>query len=367
MDTAIIGGGVIGFACAAALARRGRSVVILEQHRQPGQEATSRNSEVIHAGLYYPPGSLKASTSVEGRARLYERCRALRIPHRQTGKLVVAVEESELELLESLRAQGTANGVSGLEILEAREVARREPRVRAAAALWSPDTGIVDSHQLCSSYQAEAERHGAQLALATRVVSLERTGSGWRLETLGPDLGRFQLEAASVVNAAGISAGGIARAAGLDLEAIGYRVHLCKGDYFSLSPALGPITRHLVYPLPTPAGLGIHVTFDLGGCYRLGPDAEYVEEPSLEVDPARATHFAEVARRYLPELRASQLSPAFAGIRPKLQGRGEPFRDFVIEEASVHGAPGLVNLLGIESPGLTASAAIAERVAALLA
>ncbi len=367
MDTAIIGGGVIGFACAAALAQRGRSVVVLERHTKPGQEATSRNSEVIHAGFHYPPGSLKAQTSVEGRARLYERCRALRIPHRRTGKLVVAVEPNQLELLESLLAQGAANGVAGLEILGARELVRREPRVRGVAALWSPETGIVDSHELCSSYQAEAERHGAQLALATRVVGLEHTGPGWRLETLGTDGTRFRLEAGTVVNAAGIAADGIARAAGLDVEALGYRVHPCKGDYFSLSPALGSITRHLVYPVPAAAGLGIHVTFDLGGGYRLGPDAEYVEQPKLEVDPAKAAHFAEVARRFLPELRASHLSPAFAGIRPKLQGRGEPFRDFVIEEASVHGAPGLVNLLGIESPGLTASAAIAGRVAALLA
>jgi L-2-hydroxyglutarate oxidase LhgO len=365
VEVAVIGAGVVGLACAAALARRGRRVVVIERHRSVGLETSSRNSEVIHAGLYYPPGSLKALTCVEGRRRLYARCERLGIPHRRTGKLVVATAPVETPALERILERGRECGAGDLELIDETALCRREPRVRALAAVWSPESGIVDAHALVSSYQAEAEAHGATLALRTEVRGLVRRGEVWEVDTLSDDGEAFRLPVPWVINAAGLESDRIAALAGLDVGRLGYALHPCKGDYFAVAPSLGTLTRHLVYPVPRAAGLGIHVTLDLGGRYRLGPDAEYVERPDYSVDPAKAVAFARAAQRYLPEIRPEHLSPDIAGVRPKLQGPGEDFRDFVIEEASAHGAAGLVNLLGIESPGLTAAGEIAERVAEL--
>jgi L-2-hydroxyglutarate oxidase LhgO len=366
LSAIVIGAGVVGLACAAALARRGSEVWILERNAEPGREISSRNSEVIHAGLYYPQGSLKAKTCVAGRERLYARCARLGLPHRRTGKLVVAAREEERATLERLHDLGRANGAGALELVEGSRVRELEPRVRALAGLWSPESGIVDAHALVSSYQAEAESHGAALVRRTLVLGLERRRELWRVATRGAGGERFDLEAPFVINAAGLESDHIAELAGLDTEALGYRLHPCKGDYFSVAPRLGALTQRLVYPVPASAGLGIHVTLDLGGRYRLGPDTEYVDAPRFDVDPAKAARFAEAVRVYLPEIQARDLVPDFAGVRPKLQGPGEPFRDYVIEEASRHGAPGLVNLIGIESPGLTAAGEIAECVALLV-
>ncbi len=365
-EVAVIGAGVVGLACGAALARHGRRVVLLERHGSPGQETSTRNSQVIHAGLYYPTNSLKALCCVEGRERLYRRCEEYNIPHRRTGKLVVATEVQEQEALERIAELGSANGAGALELLAGDEIHRREPRVRACAGLWSPESGIVDAHQLLASYQAELESHGSEVVFQTRVEGLTRAGDLWRVDTRFDGEEPFELHVPWVVNAAGLDADRIATLAGLDAVELGYRVWRCKGDYFSVAPALGALTRHLVYPVPGQAGLGIHVTLDLGGRFLLGPDVEYVDRISYDVDPGKAEHFASAVRRYLPELRAEHLSPEMAGIRPKLQAPGGPFRDFVIAEESAHGCPGLVNLLGIESPGLTAADAIAERVVALL-
>ena len=359
----IIGAGVIGLAAAAALGRRGRPALVLERQGGTGRETSSRNSEVVHAGLYYPPGTQKALTCVEGRERLYRRCRELGIPHRRTGKLVVATAAEEVVTLESLGFRGRENGAGRLEILDGKEVRTREPRVRAHAALWSPESGIVDAHALLSSYQAEAESCGAQVVLHTEVVGLERKGDAWVVDTRSRGGERFSLTAPFVVNAAGLEADRIAALAGIDVEQLGWRIHPCKGDYFAIAPSLGRLVRHLVYPVPVPGGLGIHVTMDLGSRYRLGPDVEYVKRPTYEVDPEKADRFAEAAARYLPEVRAEHLTAEFAGVRPKLQRPGEPFGDFVLEESSDRGAPGLINLIGIESPGLTAAGAIAEHVA----
>jgi L-2-hydroxyglutarate oxidase LhgO len=365
-EVAVIGAGIVGLACGAALARRGRRAVLLERHASPGQEISSRNSQVIHAGLYYPTDSLKAQCCVEGRERLYSRCELHGIAHRRTGKLVVASEPGEIEALERLARLGRANGAGALELVDAGEVTRREPRVRAHAGLWSPESGIVDVHELLSSYQAELESLGSEIAFHTRVEGLERDGALWRIETRSQDGERFALRVPCIVNAAGLEADRIAALAGLDTSALGYDQHLCKGDYFSVAPALGKLTNHLVYPVPAAGGLGIHVTVDLGGRFRLGPDIEYVEEISYAVDPAKAESFAHAVRRYLPEIDARHLSPEMAGIRPKLQEPGGPVRDFVIAEESRNGAPGMVNLIGIESPGLTSAAAIAERVVTLI-
>ena len=366
-DVVVVGAGVVGLACAAALLRHGRTVLVLEQHAAAGRETSSRNSEVIHAGLYYPRGSLKAESCVEGRERLYERCRSRGIPHRRTGKLVVATDAAEVAELERIANRARANGAGAIELIDAAELKRREPRVRAQAALSSPESGIVDVHALMASYQAEIEAAGGAIVTHTRVLGLSLgTAQLWQVETEADTGERYVLTSSVVINSAGLEADRIAALAGLDVDALGYRLHLCKGDYFSLAPGLGRICEHLIYPVPVQGGLGIHVTLDLGGRYRLGPDVTWIEERSYAVDPAKAELFAMAVQPFLPEIRPEHLSPDFAGLRPKLQAPDEPFRDFVLEEESEHGAPGLISLLGIESPGLTAAEALAERVVELV-
>jgi L-2-hydroxyglutarate oxidase LhgO len=363
----VIGGGVIGLAAAAALARAGRSVLLLERREALARETTARNSEVIHSGIYYPAGSLKAQLCVEGRERLYARCAREGIPHRRLGKWIVAVEDAELAQLEALRARGTANGAPGLRLLHAQEIARGEPALRAVAALESPETGIVDAHALCLSLAAEAEAHGAVIALHGEALAIERAGAGYRVATRGADGERAAIACAGVVNAGGLAADAVAASAGLDVEARGYRLFPCKGDYFSLAPGVRVAVSRLIYPVPAGPGLGVHVTLDLGGRMRFGPDAEYVSAPRYDVDAGKAAQFAAAVSRYLPGMRAEWLAPDYAGVRPKLAGPGVAFRDFVVQEESQAGLPGFVNLIGIESPGLTAALAIGERVRALLA
>lgn len=365
-DTAVVGAGAVGLACAAELAKAGRSVVVLERHARPGQDTSSRNSGVIHAGLYYPTGSLKAMTCVEGRRRLYQRCRSHGIGHEKTGKLVVATEPEEEAKLEAIAARATENGAGDVQLLSRAELRRREPRVSALSALWSPETGIVDVHELMYSYQKQATDHQALLVFQTQVEGLARTGQEWRVATRSVSGERATLRCTTLVNSAGLFADAVAEMAGLDVDALGYRYHWCKGDYFAVDASLRGLVRHLVYPAPVHAGLGIHVTFDLGGRMTFGPDTTYVDEIDYRVDERKRGAFAAAARRYLPEIRDEHLSPDYAGIRPKLQGPGQPVRDFVIEDATRHDAPGLINLIGIESPGVTASEAIARRVARLV-
>ena len=366
VDVVVVGAGAVGLACAARLARAGRSVLVIERHARPGEETSSRNSGVIHAGLYYAEGSLKALTCVEGRQRLYARCKREGLPHLRCGKLIVAAEEAERAQLEALLARGLSNGAGALRLVDGAELRRIEPRVRAVAALLSPETGIVDAPALLASYKREALGSGAELCLRTSVESLEAVPGGLRVGTQAADGERAELTAEVVINAAGNDADRIAELAGLDVDALGYRQHPCKGDYFALAPALRGLVQRLVYPLPSQAGLGIHVTLDLSGALRAGPDAEYVERPRYDVDPAKGALFGAALRRYLPDVRDADLSPDYAGVRPKLQAPGESARDFVIADAAAHGVPGLVNLLGIESPGLTASEALAEQVARLV-
>jgi L-2-hydroxyglutarate oxidase LhgO len=297
---------------------------------------------VIHAGIYYPPGSLKAELCVAGRDALYARCERFGVPHRRTGKLIVATSQREVAALEALRERGTANGAPGLELIDASEVA------------------------LALSFAAEAEAAGALFAYRTEVVAIERAAGAYAVRARG-EAGRLEsLPCAAVVNAGGLGSDRLAALAGLDVDARGYRLHLCKGDYFSLAPAASVRVERPVYPVPSGPGLGIHASVDLGGRIRFGPDAEYVERVRYDVDPAKADAFASAVRRYLPDLDARWLAPDFAGIRPRLAGPGEDFRDFVVAEESDAGLPGLVNLIGIESPGLTAAPAIAERVVRLL-
>jgi L-2-hydroxyglutarate oxidase LhgO len=362
----VIGAGVVGLACAAVLARRGLSVVVLERHRRTGQETSSRNSGVIHAGLYYPTGSAKARLGVAGRELVYARCAREGLAHRNCGKILVATDDAECAKLETIYKQATINGAGDVRLIDRAEVARLEPAVRAIAGLVSPRTGIVDPHALMDSYQREAESHDATLVLDHAVITLERRGAGWHVRARSGSGEEHELHAAWVVNSAGLEASRIAELAGLDVDALGYRQRPCKGDYFRLAAKHARIANHLIYPVPVHAGLGIHITFDLDGKVTSGPDTEYIDELRYDVDPAKAARFGAALRRYLPGVSDGDLSPDYAGIRPKLQGPGDPFRDFVIEEASAHGAPGLVNLLGIESPGLTASEAIANVVSTLV-
>ena len=342
-------------------------MTVLERNPGIGREITSRNSEVVHAGIYYPPGSLKATLCCEGRERLYARCIRLSLPHRRLGKWIVAGDAGEVPALEVLLERGRANGVPGLRLVEGASLRRSEPQVAVVAALESPETGIVDGAALCLSLAAELEALEGVIALRTEVVGIERRTHGYRLVCVGDDGERGELDCGAVVNAAGLAGDRVAALAGLDVDALGYRIRPCKGDYFALTPGAPVRLSRLVYPLPSGPGLGIHATLDLAGRIRFGPDAEFVDAPRYDVDPSKARAFASAIRCYLPSVRAEWLTPDQAGVRPRLAGPGEASADFVLAEESEAGLPGFVDLIGIESPGLTAALAIGERVARLLA
>lgn len=365
-DVVVIGAGVVGLAVAAALARRGRSVLVVERETGTGRITSSRNSGVIHAGIYYPAGSLKARTCTRGRQLLYERAARLDIAHHKTGKLIVAVEEAEISTLEQIQERASDAGVA-LSLLDADALSTREPKLRGVAALHSPESGVIDVHGVVDSFRAEARAHDADIALATRVTGISAEGDHLVVDTDNARGERLAVRAPWVVNAAGLDADRVAALAGLDVDDLGYRLHPCKGDYFALAASAPRPETALVYPVPHGPGLGIHLTVDLGGRCIAGPDATFVERrDDYAVDESKAEAFAASVARYLPGVTTAHLTPDYAGIRPRLAGPGEPFRDFVIEEASAHGAPGLVNLIGIESPGLTASPAIAEEVVAIV-
>ncbi|MEO1818556.1 NAD(P)/FAD-dependent oxidoreductase [Pseudomonas sp.] len=361
VDLVVIGAGVVGLAIAQRMARGGRSVLVLEQEEAPGLHCSSRNSEVIHAGIYYAPGSLKAQLCRQGRDQLYAWCNEYAVPHRRLGKLLVAVTDDEIPALRRLQDNAAANGVA-LSWLSAAEVAAHEPQVRAVAGLLSPATGIVDSHALLQSFQAALQAASGELLCHTQVERLTAVPGGLRLEGhSGGDA--FTLRARQVINAAGLFARQVQAAAGAQQVP---PLHLCQGRYFSYS-GRSPFS-HLVYPMPevNAAGLGVHATLDMGGQLRFGPDVRYLDQLDYQVDDGLRDAFAAAVRRYWPQVDAQRLQPAYAGVRPKLSGPGEPPRDFVIQDQSVHGVPGLIALLGIESPGLTASLALAELVAARL-
>ena len=367
IDAVVIGAGVVGLAAARALALTGREVIVLEKNQGVGEETSSRNSEGIHAGLYYPAGSAKAELCVTGKALLYDYCETKGIAYRRCGKVIVAVGAEQRPKLEALQRSAAANGVTDLEWLTADEVHGLEPAVRAAAGLWSPSTGIVDSHALMLALRGDLEQAGGSVAVLSHFVRGERRGRALRL-TCGVDGETFELDARAVVNAAGLYATEVARALpGLAADAVP-TPRYAKGNYFVLT-GRSPFS-HLVYPLPEDGGLGVHATLDLGGRARFGPDVEWlppgtrVEELDYAVDPARAASFYAAIRRYWPGLTDGALSPAYSGVRPKIAGPGET-ADFMIR-ACGDSAGREVHLFGIESPGLTASLAIGERVRDLL-
>jgi L-2-hydroxyglutarate oxidase LhgO len=359
VDVLVVGAGVVGLAVARALALAGREVVVLEQAEAIGTGTSSRNSEVIHAGLYYAPGSLKARLCVAGKHALYAYCRERGIAHRNCGKLIVATSDAQMAELERIRAQAAANGVTDLRMLDRGEAQRMEPALECVAALHSPSTGIVDSHGLMLALQGDAEGAGASVVLRSPVRGGRLCEDGTvEIEVGGVD--PLALRTRLLVNCAGLDAARVtASVAGFPPSRVP-RTWLAKGSYFMLA-GRSPFS-HLVYPVPEPGGLGVHLTLDLAGAARFGPDVEWVTEIDYRVDARRADGFYGAIRSYWPALPDDGLLPAYAGIRPKIAGPGMPAADFLVEGPREHGVPGVVNLFGIESPGLTAALAIAEEV-----
>jgi L-2-hydroxyglutarate oxidase LhgO len=359
----IIGAGVIGLAIAAQVAGKGREIYILEKNETFGRETSSRNSETIHAGIYYPEDSLKAKTCVRGNALIYELCWQYGIPHRKTGKLLVATVSEEVEQLELLVEQGRKCGVEDLSILTGSEVEELEPNVKAIAAVLSPSSGVIDSHALMRFFHSRARENGIEIAYKSEVVGIERLSDGYEVTVENGSRG-FTFKTDIVVNCAGLYSSNVAQLAGIDIDGAGYRLHYCKGEYFSVAGGKGGMVARLIYPVPAPrtGGLGIHTVMDIEGRMRLGPNARYVDEIDYMVDETQQGVFYNAVKPFLPFIEYEDLAPEMAGIRPKLQGPGDDFRDFVIKHEQDRGLPGLINLIGIESPGLTSSPAIAEYV-----
>jgi L-2-hydroxyglutarate oxidase LhgO len=363
VDVVIIGAGVVGLAVARELAQNGREVIVLEHNPRVGEETSSRNSEVIHAGIYYPTHSVKARLCVRGKQMLYRYCDSKGVPYRRCGKLMIALDERQDERLSAILDQGKVNGVDDLERLTSTEISELEPEVRCSTAAFSPSTGILDTHNYMLALQGDLEAAGGSIAFLSECRGGSIEDGGIEL-TVRSDNEETSIRAATVVNAAGLRATEVADAiAGLDDRHVP-RTHLAKGTYFVLQQK-SPFT-HLVYPMPDGAWLGVHVTLDIAGQTRFGPDQEWVDEVDYRPDPKRARSFYEAIRKYWPAIPADSLAPGYVGVRPKIVGPGEPPGDFVIQGPAQHGVDGLINLFGIESPGLTSSLAIGEEVARLL-
>jgi L-2-hydroxyglutarate oxidase LhgO len=359
VDVLVIGAGVVGLAVGRVLAERGHAVILAEAAGGIGTGVSSRNSEVVHAGMYYPAGSLRARHCVRGRRMLYAFCEARGIGHRRCGKLIVATNEAERAKIESIHAQGEANGVEGLRLIGAGEARLLEPALTCVAALHSPQTGIVDSHGVMLALQGDIEDRGGAIAFGTAIEGLAPQGAGWRARFGGSEPGVLDVDC--VVNSAGLGAQALAHRVESYPAARVPRLVLAKGNYFG---CLGrPAFSHLIYPAPVDGGLGIHVTLDLGGRMRFGPDVEWIEAEDYTVDAGRAASFYQRIRSYWPALPDGALIPDYCGLRPKLTGPGEPAADFRVDGPAEHGLAGLVQLFGIESPGLTASLSMAEDVA----
>jgi len=363
MQMLVVGAGIVGLAIAREAALAGHDVIVAEAEPHIGSGTSSRSSEVIHAGLYYPTGSLRACHCVRSRRMLYDFCASHGVPHRKLGKLVVVTRDADIAALEKIFAQATQNGVEGLRMLDAAEAIRMEPALSCVAAFHSPETGIIDSHRYMLALQGDIEDAGGVLALNTPVQRLTRTPAGWEVRFGGAEPGSLIVDA--VVNSAGHGAQALARAtSGYATERVP-RLVLAKGNYFSYTGRAA--FSRLIYPAPVPGGLGIHVTLDLAGRMRFGPDVQWIDAYDFNVDPARVATFYPAIRTYWPGLPDGTLVPDYAGIRPKLTGQGEPAADFMIDGPADHGLPRLVHLFGIESPGLTASLSLAQEVVGKLA
>ena len=366
IDIIIIGAGVVGLAIAAEVSCTHQNVFVFEKNRTFGQETSSRNSEVIHAGMYYPENSLKGKFCVSGNHLLYEFCEKYNINHKRLGKLIVAADDAETKEVERLHRQGLKNGIRDLQILTRDEIKLLEPNVEAVAGLLSPSTGVLDSHDLMKTFYGCAKENGVVFVFGAEVIDIDRNTGGYEVSVQDSER-TYSVTGSIVINAAGLFSDRVAQLAGIDVEKAGYKLHYCKGAYFSLNPKVKGLVNRLVYPVPEQAALGVHITLSLDGSLRLGPNAKYIDIIEYSVDESDKPEFYHAAHKYLPSIEFDDLAPEFAGVRPKLQAKGEGFRDFVIRDEADKGLPGLINLIGIESPGLTASPAIAKYVAAMVA
>jgi L-2-hydroxyglutarate oxidase LhgO len=365
-EIAVIGAGVVGLSIAERLSAKHPRLVVLEKNEKYGLEASSRNSEVIHAGIYYEPGSLKARLCVEGRDELYAICKAHRISYKPMTKLITATTEEELAKLEGILQNAAKNGVR-LELLDAPSALKLEPNIRTVGALFSPLTGVISVHDLMDYFYYAATTRGAVVQHRCEVAGVRLTGSEYEI-TIDEGGSRSNITSEIVINAAGLGSDLVAQMIGIDIEKAGYRLNYVKGSYFAIAPAKAGLVSRLVYPVPSNEGLGVHALLDWGGRLKFGPDVEYLENRVLDYSVAdnKRHAFADSIRRILPAITDDDLSPDMSGIRPKLQKKGAPPRDFVIVHETGHNLPGFVNLIGIESPGLTSSPAIARHVEHLL-
>jgi len=361
-DCVVVGAGVVGLAVARALAIAGREVIVLESQDCIGSGISPRNSEVIHAGIYYASGSLKALLCVKGRQQLYRYCEERHVPFKRCGKFIVATDEQQQSKLQDILQKARGNGVDDMQLLGQAQVQCREPQIQCVSALWSPSTGVIDSHRYMLALQADLENSGGVVVFNTAVVSGSATTDALLLELQSGD-SAFELAATTVVNCAGLGSDRLAHAIdGIRQETLPTYSY-AKGNYFSYA-GKSPFSS-LIYPVPNDYGLGVHVTHDIGGNLRFGPDVEWVDELDYEVDPQRGEGFYEAIRSYWPDLPDNSLRPAYAGIRPKISGKGSAAADFVIQDERAHGVSGLINLFGIESPGLTSSLALADHVSGI--
>lgn len=359
-EVTIIGAGIVGLAVASEIPYK--DSLVIERHESFGKETSSRNSEVIHAGIYYPTGFLKARLCVEGNEMIYKICKENNINHKNLGKIIVAIDEEEEKDLQKLYAQGIANGVPGLMIITKEEIKSMEPNVNAISGMYSPSTGIVDTHGLMRHFELKAKSNGITFAYGCELTGIERTGGGYKLTVRDSDGEMYDFITRILINCAGLGSDKVAEMLGITE----YKLHYCKGEYFHVGGGKNRFINRLVYPHPTETSLGIHTVLDLQGQLKLGPNAFYVDEINYDIDPCHTEELFESAKKYLPFIELEDLSPDMAGIRPKLQAEGEPVKDFVICHEHKRGFESFINLVGIESPGLTSAPAIAKYVLNLL-
>lgn len=367
MDITVIGAGVVGLAIASNVARQGRNVCVIERNKTFGMETSSRNSEVIHAGIYYPQGSLKASMCIEGKEMLYELCQKNAIPYKKLGKLLIACDDKEIGQLELLLENGRKNGLEDLKMLSAKEIKAIEPHIEARAAVLSPSTGIIDSHMLMKYYLEKADENGAIVSYNAEVTAIEKVSNGYNV-AIKESENSFSFRTKVLINSAGLYSDRVAALAGIDIIKTCCKLDFCKGEYFWVGNKKNTLVKRLIYPAPLDKseGLGIHVTLDMRGRMKLGPNARYVDRIDYTVDHSQKKAFYESVVRFLPFIEYDDIEPDQSGIRPKLHAADGSFRDFIIRHEIDNGLPGFINLIGIESPGLTASPSIARYVAGIV-
>lgn len=367
-EITIIGAGVVGLAIAEKVSEEHNNVFLIEKHPSFGQETSSRNSEVIHAGIYYPQGSLKARLCVEGKRLLYDYCKKYYVPYNNCGKLIVATSEEEISVIEGIRQTAMKNGVDDLVVLEREQIAEMEPNIFALRALFSPSTGIVDSHSLMKQFETNTINNGGQVVYGSEVTGIKRIKNGYEIILLDADKKNYSFTSGIVINSAGLTSDKVSEMVGISDENL--KILFCKGEYFRVNPSKNRLIKRLIYPVPhhNLEGIGIHVTIDMGGGVKLGPDVKYLESNvyDYKLTASKQEAFYKSARKFLPFLEYDDIAPEMAGIRPKIQKPGEPVRDFYIMEEGNKGCPGFINLIGMESPGLTSSIAIAKYVKDLI-